>query len=76
MALASAKGTFQTYTKISFFTSSRRFCFDGSLAGRSINHLIPIWLQLQGASPELINRLIPEHVRRQAGLSFSHPAGT
>ena len=53
-----------------------QICFDGSLAGRSINHLIPIWLQLQGASPELINRLIPEHVRRQAGLSFPHPAGT
>ncbi|KAG0463998.1 hypothetical protein HPP92_020067 [Vanilla planifolia] len=26
-----------------------------------------------GASPELINKLIPEHVRRQIGLSFPHP---
>lgn len=33
-------------------------------------------LQLAGASPELINKLIPEHIRRQAGLGFVHPAGT
>lgn len=32
--------------------------------------------QLSGASPELVNKLIPEHVRRQIGLSFFHPAGT
>ncbi|KAK6141255.1 hypothetical protein DH2020_025010 [Rehmannia glutinosa] len=30
------------------------------------------------SSPELINKLIPEHIRRQAGLNFPfpHPAGT
>ncbi|KAH0467379.1 hypothetical protein IEQ34_004617 [Dendrobium chrysotoxum] len=33
-------------------------------------------LNLAAASPELISKLIPEHVRRQAGLSFLHPAGT
>lgn len=34
--------------------------------------------QLAGASPELISRLIPEHIRRQAGLNLTspHPAGT
>ena len=32
--------------------------------------------QLSGASPELINRLVPEHVRRQTGFSIPHPAGT
>lgn len=32
--------------------------------------------QLAGASPELVNKLIPDHVKRQIGLSFFHPAGT
>jgi protein brassinosteroid insensitive 2 len=31
---------------------------------------------MSGASPELVNRLIPEHVKRQMGLNFMHPAGT
>ncbi|RWW75110.1 hypothetical protein BHE74_00016879 [Ensete ventricosum] len=32
--------------------------------------------QLAGASPELIAKLIPEHVRRQSGLSFLQMPGT
>ncbi|XP_071905006.1 shaggy-related protein kinase eta isoform X2 [Coffea arabica] len=32
--------------------------------------------ELSGASPELINRLIPEHVRRQTTGHCPHPAGT
>ncbi|KAG9143387.1 hypothetical protein Leryth_017775 [Lithospermum erythrorhizon] len=32
--------------------------------------------ELTGASPELINRLIPDHVKRQMGLQLSPPAGT
>ena len=33
-------------------------------------------LQLNGVSPELIKRLIPEHVRQQAGLGFPQPVRT
>jgi hypothetical protein len=29
-------------------------------------------MQLANASPDLINRLIPEHVRRQNSLNFAH----
>lgn len=32
-------------------------------------------LQLSGASPELVNKLIPDHVKRQLGLHFLHPVG-
>ncbi|KAA8519627.1 hypothetical protein F0562_013928 [Nyssa sinensis] len=32
--------------------------------------------ELSGASPELVNKLIPEHVRRQMGLNFLHPSVT
>uniref|UniRef100_A0A5K0Z4I1 Uncharacterized protein n=1 Tax=Nymphaea colorata TaxID=210225 RepID=A0A5K0Z4I1_9MAGN len=31
---------------------------------------------MNGASQELIEKLIPEHVRRQSGLNFLHPTGT
>ncbi|KAF2290670.1 hypothetical protein GH714_014936 [Hevea brasiliensis] len=44
--------------------------------GRPLPHLFNFKQELSGASPELINRLIPEHVRRQSGLSFPHPAGS
>ncbi|CAA2977954.1 shaggy-related protein kinase eta-like isoform X1 [Olea europaea var. sylvestris] len=38
--------------------------------GRPFPPLFNFKQELAGASPELINRLIPEHVRRQAGLNF------
>ncbi|GFS45515.1 GSK3/SHAGGY-like protein kinase 1 [Actinidia rufa] len=41
--------------------------------GRPLPTLFNFKQELTGASPELINRLIPEHVRRQTGLSFLHP---
>ncbi|KAJ9147138.1 hypothetical protein P3X46_029331 [Hevea brasiliensis] len=44
--------------------------------GRPLPHLFNFKQELSGASPELINRLIPEHVRRQSGLSLPHPAGS
>ncbi|KAJ0112901.1 hypothetical protein Patl1_02457 [Pistacia atlantica] len=44
--------------------------------GRPLPPLFNFKQELSGASPELINRLIPEHVRRQMGLSFPHPTGT
>lgn len=44
--------------------------------GRPFPPLFDFKQELAGASPELINRLIPEHVRRQASLSFPHPAAT
>ncbi|XP_072964764.1 shaggy-related protein kinase eta-like [Typha angustifolia] len=31
--------------------------------------------ELANASPELINKLLPEHVRRQSGFNFPHPTG-
>ncbi|GAU26643.1 hypothetical protein TSUD_102530 [Trifolium subterraneum] len=45
--------------------------------GRPLPPLFNFKQELSGASPELINKLIPEHVRRQTGLGFSHiPAST
>ncbi|XP_028552390.1 shaggy-related protein kinase GSK1 isoform X2 [Dendrobium catenatum] len=44
--------------------------------GRPFPPLFNFKQELAAASPELISKLIPEHVRRQAGLSFLHPAGT
>lgn len=46
--------------------------------GRSFPPLFNFKQEMNGASPELINKLIPEHIRRQAGLNIpvSHPAGT
>ncbi|KAG5119201.1 hypothetical protein JHK82_033621 [Glycine max] len=44
--------------------------------GRPLPPLFNFKQELAGASPELINRLIPEHIRRQMGLSFPHSAGT
>ncbi|XP_058100709.1 shaggy-related protein kinase eta-like [Magnolia sinica] len=44
--------------------------------GRPLPALFNFKQELAGASPELINKLIPEHVRRQFGLCFMHPAGT
>ncbi|XP_034197995.1 shaggy-related protein kinase eta isoform X2 [Prunus dulcis] len=44
--------------------------------GRPFPPLFNFKQDLSGASPELINRLIPEHVKRQMGLNFLHPAGT
>jgi hypothetical protein len=34
-----------------------------------MNNLIDL-MQIVGASPELVNRLIPEHVRRQSSVNF------
>ncbi|OIV93497.1 hypothetical protein TanjilG_11079 [Lupinus angustifolius] len=46
------------------------------LASRLLQYLPSLRCSaLAGAAPELINRLIPEHLRRQTGLGFSHPAG-
>ncbi|KAG2687903.1 hypothetical protein I3843_09G071000 [Carya illinoinensis] len=44
--------------------------------GRPLPPLFNFKQELSGASPELINKLIPEHVKRQMGLSFLHPAGS
>lgn len=40
--------------------------------GRPFPPLFNFKHELANASPDLINRLVPEHVRRQAGLNFSH----
>ncbi|KAJ8437569.1 hypothetical protein Cgig2_028812 [Carnegiea gigantea] len=44
--------------------------------GRPLPPLFNFKQELSGASPELINKLIPEHVRRQYGLTLMHPTGT
>ncbi|KAG2684027.1 hypothetical protein I3843_10G059100 [Carya illinoinensis] len=44
--------------------------------GRPLPPLFNFKQELSGASPELVNRLIPEHVKRQMGLDFLHLAGT
>ncbi|RYQ97279.1 hypothetical protein Ahy_B08g093312 isoform B [Arachis hypogaea] len=44
--------------------------------GRPLPPLFNFKQELAGASPELINRLIPEHVRRQGGLGLPHPSST
>ncbi|PPD91457.1 hypothetical protein GOBAR_DD11601 [Gossypium barbadense] len=45
--------------------------------GRPLPPLFNFKQELSGASPELINKLIPDHVKRQIGLQhFMHPAGT
>ncbi|KAM5578355.1 shaggy-related protein kinase eta [Rosa sericea] len=44
--------------------------------GRPLPPLFNFKQELNGASPELISRLIPEHMRQQVGLGFPHPAGT
>ena len=42
-----------------------------------VNNLRSFGLQLSGASPGLINKLIPDHVKREIGLQhFMYPAGT
>lgn len=38
--------------------------------------ILEIFLQLAGASPELIGKLIPEHARRHSDLSFLQMPGT
>ncbi|VFQ79050.1 unnamed protein product [Cuscuta campestris] len=43
--------------------------------GRPFPPLFNFNQELVGASPELINRLIPEHIQRQMGLNFSHFGG-
>ncbi|CAH9089032.1 unnamed protein product [Cuscuta europaea] len=43
--------------------------------GRPFPPLFNFNQELAGASPELINRLIPEHIQRQIGLNFSHFGG-
>ncbi|EMS48919.1 Shaggy-related protein kinase eta [Triticum urartu] len=40
--------------------------------GRPFPPLFNFKPELANASPELINRLVPEHVRRQNGLNFAH----
>ncbi|KAL9297744.1 hypothetical protein ACSQ67_023640 [Phaseolus vulgaris] len=44
--------------------------------GRPLPPLFNFKQELAGVSPELVNRLIPEHIRRQTGLSSPHSAGT
>ncbi|CAL9151547.1 unnamed protein product [Musa hybrid cultivar] len=44
--------------------------------GRPLPPLFNFKQELAGASPELIDKLIPEHVRRQSGLSFLQMPGT
>ncbi|XP_031504199.1 shaggy-related protein kinase eta-like [Nymphaea colorata] len=44
--------------------------------GRPLPPLFNFKQELNGASQELIEKLIPEHVRRQSGLNFLHPTGT
>ncbi|KAE8715009.1 Shaggy-related protein kinase eta [Hibiscus syriacus] len=45
--------------------------------GRPLPPLFNFKQELSGASSELVNKLIPEHVKRQTGLQhFMHPAGT
>ncbi|CAN1283594.1 Shaggy-related protein kinase eta, partial [Linum perenne] len=38
--------------------------------GRSVPTLFNFKQELNGASPELVNKLIPDHVKRQMGLNF------
>jgi protein brassinosteroid insensitive 2 len=38
--------------------------------GRALPPLFNFKQEIAGASPELLSRLIPEHVRRQSGLNF------
>lgn len=38
--------------------------------GRPLPHLFNFKQELAGASPDLINKLIPDHVKRQMGLQF------
>ncbi|XP_027911129.1 shaggy-related protein kinase zeta isoform X2 [Vigna unguiculata] len=44
--------------------------------GRPLPSLFNFKQELAGVSPELVNRLIPEHIRRQTGLSSPHSTGT
>ncbi|EXB84051.1 Shaggy-related protein kinase eta [Morus notabilis] len=44
--------------------------------GRPLPPLFNFKQELTGASPELVNKLIPEHVKRQLGLNFLHLAVT
>ncbi|CAL9149403.1 unnamed protein product [Musa hybrid cultivar] len=44
--------------------------------GRPLPPLFNFKQELAGASPELVTKLIPEHVRQQSVLSFLHPVGT
>ncbi|KAF4381533.1 hypothetical protein F8388_021161 [Cannabis sativa] len=44
--------------------------------GRPLPPLFNFKHELSAASPELINRLIPEHIRRQASQNFPHLVGT
>ncbi|XP_021910687.1 shaggy-related protein kinase eta-like [Carica papaya] len=43
--------------------------------GRPLPPLFNFKQELSGASPELVNKLIPDHVKRQLGLHFLHPVG-
>ncbi|CAL9132541.1 unnamed protein product [Musa textilis] len=44
--------------------------------GHPLPSLFNFKQELAGASPELVTKLIPEHVRQQSLLSFLHPVGT
>ncbi|KAI9121059.1 hypothetical protein K1719_008092 [Acacia pycnantha] len=44
--------------------------------GRPLPVLFNFGQELSGASPELVNRLIPDHVKRQIGLQLTHLTGT
>ncbi|XP_048138056.1 shaggy-related protein kinase eta isoform X1 [Rhodamnia argentea] len=43
--------------------------------GRPLPPIFNFKQELAGASPQLVNRLIPEHVRRLNGLNVPHPVG-
>ncbi|KAA8515083.1 hypothetical protein F0562_018130 [Nyssa sinensis] len=44
--------------------------------GRPLPPLFNFKQELSGASPELVNKLIPEHLRRHMDLNFLHPSVT
>ncbi|XP_027348599.1 shaggy-related protein kinase eta-like isoform X2 [Abrus precatorius] len=44
--------------------------------GRPFPPLFNFKQELSGASPELINKLIPDQMKRQIGLQYAHVAGT
>ncbi|RDX65528.1 Shaggy-related protein kinase eta, partial [Mucuna pruriens] len=44
--------------------------------GRPFPPLFNFKQELSGASPELVNKLIPDHAKRQIGLQFAHLAGS
>jgi len=44
--------------------------------GRPFPPLFNFKQEVAGSSPELVNKLIPDHIKRQLGLSFLNQSGT